>query len=75
MTKTTTPQGAVPTGLLADWLTEPQAAAELGKSPRTLRHWRLLGEGPPFARFGNEVRYKRDSIRAWADGRETVAAA
>jgi hypothetical protein len=32
--------------LLGDWLTEPEAAAELEKTPRTLQSWRAQGKGP-----------------------------
>lgn len=34
--------------ILTDYLTEEQAAAELGISPRTLSRWQKLRKGPPY---------------------------
>lgn len=44
-------------------LTETQAAAILRVSPRTLQGWRHRGEGPPYAKLGAAVRYRRDDLR------------
>ena len=45
--------------LLADWMTEEEAAAAVDKTVRTLRDWRKRREGPPYAFFGRTVRYHR----------------
>ena len=48
--------------LLDDWLSESEAATEIGKSVRTLRQWRRKGKGPPFAHFGRTVKYRRSAL-------------
>ena len=58
------------TGILADWLDEAAAAAEVGKAIRTLRDWRRRGVGPPFTRFGRTVKYRRDSLVAYFKAQE-----
>jgi hypothetical protein len=50
--------------LLGDWLTEPEAAAELEKTPRTLQSWRAQGKGPAWTRNGNTILYHRDALHA-----------
>jgi hypothetical protein len=47
--------------LLDDWLSESEAATEIGKSVRTLRR-RRKGMGPPFAHFGRTVKYRRSAL-------------
>jgi hypothetical protein len=44
------------------WLGEAGAAAELGKSVRTLRDWRKRGVGPPYALFGRTIKYNRQTL-------------
>ena len=44
------------------YLSTPQAAAILGLSPRTLERYRVIGEGPVFAKLGRLVRYSRADI-------------
>jgi excisionase family DNA binding protein len=53
-------------------LTEAQAAEYLGLSVRTLQAWRVRGVGPPFARLGRAVRYRRSALATYLD-RSTVA--
>ena len=48
--------------LLADWMTEEEAAAAVDKTVRTLRDWRKRREGPPYARFGRTIRYHQASF-------------
>jgi len=60
------------TGILADWLDEAAAAAEVGKTIRTLRDWRRRGVGPPFTRFGRTVKYRRDSLVAYFTAQEVT---
>ena len=42
-----------------------ELAAFLGLSPRTLDRYRVSGDGPPFHKFGNRVRYARADVEAW----------
>ena len=44
----------------------PELAAYLKLSPRTLDRYRVSGDGPPFHKFGNRVRYLRTDVEAWA---------
>jgi hypothetical protein len=48
--------------ILNDWLSEEVTAKAVKKTVRTLRKWRKLGTGPPYACFGRTVRYRRDGI-------------
>jgi hypothetical protein len=51
--------------LLADFLTQEEAAAELKVCERTLDRWRRLDEGPPITRLGRRILYRRSSLQAW----------
>ena len=44
---------------LDEWLSEDEAAAAAGKTKRTLRQWRRRGVGPPYARFGRTIKYRK----------------
>ena len=47
-------------------LTEHETCPEVGiKSLRTLRRWRVLGEGPPYCRIGRKVYYRRGALQRW----------
>lgn len=49
-------------------LTTAEAAARCRLSPRTLEKYRLTpGQGPPFVRKGNAVRYRPDDLDAWIE--------
>jgi hypothetical protein len=50
-------------GILADWLDEAAAAAEVGKTIRTLRDWRKRGIGAPYSMFGRTAKYHKDALR------------
>lgn len=56
--------------LLADFLTQDEAAAELKVCERTLDRWRRLDEGPPITKLGRRVLYRRTSLLAWLHARE-----
>jgi hypothetical protein len=58
------------TTLLADFLTQEEAAAELKICERTLDRWRRLREGPPITRLGRRILYRRSSLQAWLRARE-----
>jgi hypothetical protein len=56
--------------LLADFLTQQEAAAELKICMRTLDRWRRLEEGPPITKLGRRILYRRSSLQAWLRARE-----
>jgi hypothetical protein len=56
--------------LLANFLRQDEAAAELKVCERTLDRWRRLGEGPPITKLGRRIFYRRSSLQAWLRGRE-----
>lgn len=43
-------------------LTETDAAAHLGLSPKTLSRWRWKGEGPTYLKLGSAVRYAEQDL-------------
>lgn len=48
-------------------LGEPDAAAALGLTQRTLQQWRRDGGGPPYVRVSSRcVRYRVSDLDAWA---------
>ena len=55
------------------YLTTGQAARYLGLSHRTLKRYRVSGDGPVFHRFGGRVRYRRDDLDVWAAERRRVS--
>jgi hypothetical protein len=48
--------------VLRDLMSEEEAAAEVGKTVRTLRQWRKRGVGPPYVRIGRTVKYRRPAL-------------
>jgi len=50
-------------------LTEFEAAAYLGVSPKSLRNWRWRGDGPTFVKLGGRklVRYRRSDLSAFVE--------
>ena len=55
------------------YLTTGEAARYLGLSGRTLKRYRVTGEGPVFHRFGGRVRYLRSDLDVWAGKRRRVS--
>jgi excisionase family DNA binding protein len=41
----------------------------------TLRNWRVTGDGPPAARIGRHVRYRRADVESWVAERVRIDAA
>ena len=58
-------------GLLQDYMTPAELAAELGVNPRTLERWNNQRVGPPRVRLGRKVLYRRDSVVEWITASET----
>ena len=46
-------------------LTPEQVAEMLQVHPGTLENWRVRGEGPPFVKLGNLVRYTYEDVELW----------
>jgi hypothetical protein len=66
--------------ILAEFLTREELAAELGRNPRTLDRWDVLGIGPPRTLVGRKILYRRMSVQRWLaaqenQGRSDTAAA
>ena len=55
------------------YLNTRKAAEWLGLSPRTLDRYRVTGDGPPFFRFGNRVRYALADLEVWASRRRRMS--
>ena len=55
------------------YLNTVEAGRYLGLSHRTLRRYRVTGEGPLYYRFGGRVRYRRDDLDAWAAKRQEAS--
>lgn len=62
-------------GLLDDYLTREDLAAELGKCVRTLDRWHAARFGPPRVTVGREPMYKRASVASWIEKQERDPAA
>lgn len=60
--------------LLDDYLTQAQAAAELGITDRTLKRWHTDRIGPPRTKIGARVYYRKDSVAEWLKSREMIPA-
>jgi DNA-binding transcriptional MerR regulator len=54
-----------------EFLDIQEAAALLRTPPATLRQWRSRGGGPPAARIGKRLLYRRADLIAWVDDRLT----
>jgi predicted DNA-binding transcriptional regulator AlpA len=55
-------------------LSESQAAKVLCLSRACLRHWRVVGQGPPWIRLGARlVRYDMAALRRWIEERAGAA--
>ena len=59
-------------GLLTEYLTKAELAAQLRRSIRSIDRWVLTGDGPPSVRIGNTTLYRRESVLAWLRSRETA---
>jgi excisionase family DNA binding protein len=46
-------------------MTVQDVARYLGVPVGTLRNWRVTGDGPPAARIGRHVRYRRADVESW----------
>jgi len=56
--------------LLEGWISRAELARELGVSVDTLARWETSQNGPPLARIGRCVFYRRTAVLEWLEGRE-----
>lgn len=49
-------------------------AERTGIPKPTLRRWRLEGQGPRSAKFGNRLVYRESDVEAWIDAQFAAAA-
>ena len=57
-------------GILDDYLTTEELAAELSVIPLTIVRWRLQNRGPPITRLGRRILYRRLSVAQWLAAQE-----
>ena len=57
----------------AQYMNTKRAARYLGLGRRTLDRLRITGGGPPYFKFGNSVRYRREDLDAWAQTRRRLS--
>jgi len=58
---------SVPPGVPRLLLTEGEAAAAIGFTPRFLQNRRLRGIGPRYVSVGRSVRYRTEDLIAWVE--------
>ena len=58
---------------LAGLMTLDECAKAIGKTPRTLRYWIALGEGPPVVYLGRVPYIRLCSWHKWLEARESGA--
>ena len=56
--------------ILKSFFSKEELAAELGRNPRTLDRWNVLGLGPPRTHIGRKVLYRRASVQKWLAAQE-----
>ena len=66
-----------PSGYLLEelgYLDEPEAAAALNVTPKTLIEYRKTGKGPAHVELARRILYSRDALAAWLASGGTRAA-
>jgi len=58
---------------MATHLDTREAADYLHLAPRTLERWRLVGEGPPYRKFGRRALYNQEDLEHWAAAQDIRA--
>ncbi len=54
------------------WARTEQAAARIGKSPRTLERWRGERTGPPYFKFGKTCLYDVAELDCWIEAQRRL---
>jgi hypothetical protein len=57
-------------GLLADYMTPAELAAELGICLQTLKRWHAARIGPPRVMVARKIHYRRGAVQEWLLKRE-----
>lgn len=70
----TKPEPGKRAGLLDDYMTEAELAADVKKHPRTVKRWRDLRVGPPYSMMGESPIYHIPTARQWIAAGGTAAA-
>lgn len=52
-------------GVLAGYVHERELEAQLDLRPRTLQRQRRVGQAPPHIKWGRDVFYRIEAVRAW----------
>ncbi len=52
---------------------ECEVATLLSVSVKTLRNWRVTGQGPPFRKLSRLVRYAAEDLETWTDARRRIS--
>jgi excisionase family DNA binding protein len=55
-------------------MTIAELAHYLGVSVNTIYEWNSVGSGPAYYRVGRYVRYKKEDVEAWLEGRRVPSA-
>ncbi len=61
------------TGILDDYISRKQLAADLKLAEATLIRWEKDGKGPPVTRIGRDVVYSIPSFKKWLKEQERAA--
>lgn len=56
-----------------DYLDTNETADLVRRPASTLAYWRHRGEGPPYAKVGKRVLYRREDVEAWLEEQFTTA--
>ncbi|PZX03777.1 helix-turn-helix transcriptional regulator [Celeribacter halophilus] len=56
--------------VLSEWISMAELAGELGVSKDTLGRWHTQRIGPPRAKIGGRIWYRRQSVREWLREKE-----
>jgi hypothetical protein len=59
-----------PSGILEDYISRKQLAADLKLAEATLIRWEKDGKGPPVTRIGRDVVYSIPSFKKWLKDQE-----
>jgi hypothetical protein len=57
--------------ILEGYLSEPETAEAIHKTPRTLQSWRQQGIGPAYIKVGKTIYYERSALLAWLKAQQT----
>jgi transcriptional regulator with XRE-family HTH domain len=60
-------------GILDEYISRKDFAAELGVAEATLIRWEKDGKGPPVTRIGRDVLYYIPSTKKWVRSQESSA--